>query len=288
MDADILRVDPDLAATETREAAGGQGVWMGREIDHGHGTIFGKAAMPDIQAIDRSLDSLARALSVLGDTDGHDLRRARALGILADPTAALELTRLANEALSAGAPVVADTGTDPRRGCDLGRAVLYVHVTGQTLADAVTRDGTAGVARVEGVGPVPVAQVRGWLGHRQVRLTSVVDIPGMRPVDCYEVPHPMAEAVRLRSPADCAPFSPNVSRAGQLDHTIPYLPQDRGGPPGQTAVDNLGRLGVFNHRWKTHGGWKVTQPRSGVWLWRSPRGYHFLVDGAGTTALGKL
>jgi hypothetical protein len=141
---------------------------------------------------------------------------------------------------------------------------------------------------VEGVGPVLVGQLREWLSHRQVRLTRVVDVPGTRPVDCYETPRSMAEAVQLRTPADCAPYSPNVSRTGQLDHTVPYVPPDRGGPPGQTAVDNLGRLGVFNHRWKTHGRWKVTQPRSGVWFWRSPHGYHFLVDGAGTTALGKL
>ncbi len=98
----------------------------------------------------------------------------------------------------------------------------------------------------------------------------------------------MTEAIHLRTPADCAPYSPNVSHTGDSDHTVAYVPIDEGGPPGQTAVDKLGWIGRFNHRWKTHGRWKVTQPRSGVWLWRSPHAYYFLVDHAGTTALGKL
>ena len=42
-----------------------------------------------------------------------------------------------------------------------------------------------------------------------------------------------------------------------------------------------------NHRIKTFGRWKVTQPRSGIWIWRDPHGNHYLVDHAGTTPLGK-
>ena len=58
--------------------------------------------------------------------------------------------------------------------------------------------------------------------------------------------------------------------------------------PGQTGLPNLGRLLRLNHRWKTHGRWKVLQLIVGVWLWRSPHGFHYLVDGTGTTALGRL
>ena len=144
------------------------------------------------------------------------------------------------------------------------------------------------MARVEQIGPVLLDQVRGWLTHRQVKVVPVIDIPGITPVDRYEVPARMAEAIRLRTPADATPYSPNLSRRGDNDHTQTYVPLDHGGPPGKTTIPNLARLSRANHRWKTHGQWHVTQPRSGSWLWRSPHHRYYLVDHNGTTALGKL
>ena len=140
LDAAILSADPVLAVERTADAAAGQGVWVGRETDHGHGSIVGKAPMPDIAAVDASLDALARAMTILGDTDPHQLRRAKALGLLADPAAALELTRTANETLDRLATSRADDrpdvpdGSDPRRRCDLGPATLYVHLTSPNQA----------------------------------------------------------------------------------------------------------------------------------------------------------
>ncbi len=300
LDAAVLAADPALAARKTAETAAGQGVWLGRETDHGHGTIVAKAPMPDIAAVDATLDALARAMTILGDTDPHQLRRAKALGLLADPAAALELTRTANETLDTLATrrphepsdqqgTHPHEGSDPRRRCDLGPATLYVHLTSQSLTAALAGAGAGfGVVRVEGVGPVLLDQVRGWLRHRQVKVVPVIDIPGMTPVDRYEVPDRMAEAIRLRTPADCTPYSPNVSRRGDNDHTTPYIALDDGGPPGQTTVANLARITRANHRWKTHGKWTVTQPRSGTWLWTSPHHRHYLVDHNGTHNLGKL
>jgi hypothetical protein len=280
-----------------------------RESDHGYGSIFARAAIPDLAALDTSLNVLARAMTVLGDTDTHDLRRAKALGVLADPTAALELTRLATETLTTTTttttgpdrPPRRHDGVDPRRGCDLGPAVLYVHVSQHTLTNtltnaltnAVTGAGTSpgaggGVVRVEGVGPVLLDQVCGWLGHRQVKLTTVIDPAGIPPVDRYEVPALMGEAMLAVSPAESAPYSPNLTRNGDKDHTTAYVPIDQGGPPGQTGLHNLGRLTRHNHRWKTHGRWNVTQPRPDLYLWRSPHHHYYLVDHMGTTPLGKL
>jgi hypothetical protein len=72
------------------------------------------------------------------------------------------------------------------------------------------------------------------------------------------------------------------------EHLVPYVSRQRGGPPGQTAVDNLARVGRRKHRVKTHSRWTVTQPRNGTFLWRSPHGRWFLVDQHGTTNLGTL
>jgi hypothetical protein len=71
-----------------------------------------------------------------------------------------------------------------------------------------------------------------------------------------------------------------------LDHTVPYRPPDRGGPPGQTALGNLGALSRSEHRLKTHSRWRVRQPEPGVYLWRSPTKAHYLVTNAGTFTLG--
>ena len=42
----------------------------------------------------------------------------------------------------------------------------------------------------------------------------------------------------------------------------------------------------FEHRVKTHGRWRVRQPESGVWIWRSPNRAYYLVTNAGTYSLG--
>jgi len=165
-----------------------------------------------------------------------------------------------------------------------------VHLSQQDLAAALSgaNDADAAVARVEDIGPVILGQIAEWLQRGDVTVQPVLDLPGMPAVDCYEIPHRMAEAVGLEKPADCFPYGPSLSRKQDGEHTIPYVPLDAGGPPGQTARSKLGRTTRRNHRAKTHGRWKVTQPRSGVWLWRSPNRYHFLVEGTGTTALGRL
>ena len=44
-----------------------------------------------------------------------------------------------------------------------------------------------------------------------------------------------------------------------------------------TRPDNLGPLSRKVHRAKTHGGWQLDQPSPGVFLWRSPLGFGYLV-----------
>jgi hypothetical protein len=68
-------------------------------------------------------------------------------------------------------------------------------------------------------------------------------------------------------------------------HIAPYLDPADGGPPGQTATDNLACLCRLHHRMKTHGGWTYTMVEPGVFLWTSPHGYTYLRDPSGTTDL---
>jgi hypothetical protein len=91
----------------------------------------------------------------------------------------------------------------------------------------------------------------------------------------------------LQTPASMFPWGTSTSRRMDLDHTIPYRPPVRGGPPGQTAVDDLGPLSRAEHRLKTHGRWRLRQPAQGLYVWRSPFGATYLVTNAGTQDLGE-
>jgi hypothetical protein len=162
------------------------------------------------------------------------------------------------------------------------RAVVYVHLSAEALTAGT------GVARVENVGPVLLGRLRLLLGeHCTIHLKPVIDLPaGHTPIDAYEIPASLREQLQLRYPADVFPYAAAVSRSIDLDHTIPYLSPDKGGPPGQTRLGNLGPHVRRHHNQKTHGGWQVRQPEPGTWLWRSPHGRIYLVNTSGTHPLG--
>ena len=181
----------------------------------------------------------------------------------------------------------------------LPTVTLYVHLTDHTLATG------HGVARWEGEGPVSAQYVRDFLGPTsRFTIKPVIDLAGQAAVDAYEVPDRLREAVHLRTPADVFPYASNTSRRMDLDHTRPYRhsvplqatprpamttrqdpptdPARERGAPGQTGMDNLGPLGRFHHRVRTHGNWAVEQPFPGIYLWRAPHGSIYLVDHTGT------
>jgi hypothetical protein len=156
---------------------------------------------------------------------------------------------------------------------------LYVHLH----QDAV--EAGAGIGRVEGLGAATLAKIREWVGRADVRVTGVLDLDSRAAVDGHEVPDPMRETVFLRNPCCPFPWCPNLSRVKDDDHIEEYLPEDEGGPPGQTSPANLAGLCRRHHRCKTHGGWTYAMPEPGLYLWRSPHGRRYLVDHTGTTNL---
>jgi hypothetical protein len=162
----------------------------------------------------------------------------------------------------------------------LPSSTLFIHVS-----DTAVRTGR-GVSRVEGIGPVPVKQLRHLLKGTRVRVQPVFDPGTVPPVDSYEIPAPMRRAVLLRQPSDVFPFGSWPSRALDLDHTDPY--RFGTGERGQTRIDNLGPLTRRPHRAKTHAGWLVRQVLPGCFLWRSPLGLTYLRTADGLTfALGR-
>ena len=104
-------VDPDTARAEAEQHARERGVYIGRSDDHGTKTIYIRAATGDVIRFDATIASIADALQVLGDTTNLRLRRAKAIGIIADPRYTEELLLQAREQLLHGTQP-ADSRTD--------------------------------------------------------------------------------------------------------------------------------------------------------------------------------
>jgi hypothetical protein len=166
------------------------------------------------------------------------------------------------------------------------RSVLYLHLS----AEAVHGRPECGVARVDDPvagGPVSVDQLRAWLSNDRVTVKPVIDPLAAQPVDGYEVPAHLREAMELLVPGEVFPYGTSAARESDKDHSVAYVPMDEGGPPGQTALTNLGPLGRRHHLAKTFGRFRLHQPTVGLYLWRSPTGHWFRVDERGTAYLGK-
>jgi hypothetical protein len=265
-EAAIIAADPDAADHAATDAAAQQGVWVAQSDGHGLKDIHIRTEAPNAIWFEATVDRLADSLGALGDPSSKDVRRARAIGVIAHPQQALEL-------LDGAAPPATPTAR--------AKAVLNVHIA----ADSVAGAGDNPVARVEDLGPATLQQVKDWLGRCDVTVRPVLDAAGVAPVDGYEIPDRMREAVHLTIPADAFPYASSTSRRTDLDHTVAYLPPAHGGPPGQTAIGNLAKLTRQHHRIKTHGRWQVTQPYPGVLVWKSPHGRMYLVDQTGTRRL---
>lgn len=271
VEAAMIRFDPEAAATRAKEAADERGVWVGDEMTDGTRSIRIEADALDAAAFDNTIEEIAEALARLGDEGRRDVRRARAVGVVADPQGALDLLT-DDAALTTNARQPGTRGGRPK-------VTLYLHLHEEVLR------GRSGVARAEGLGPVPADLVREWLGRSDVVVKPVIDLDDRVGVDAYEVPDRMTETVVLRNACCPFPWCNNLSRHKDIDHIKAYQSPDEGGPPGQTAPDKLAGLCRRHHRIKTHGGWSYTMPEPGIYLWRSPLGRRYLVDHTGTTAL---
>ena len=299
----VLAADPEARRTREEAARTERGVWSYAGED-GLRTIVAKAASGDVRWFMATVDRLAEVLRLEGDLDPVDARRAKAVGVLADPARALALlTGHAGDPDPRGSaepPVDEDDpgeveGHDPSLVLaappgvavrDLRRArprvVLHLHLSGSTL-----RSGD-GLVRPEHGEAVTLDQAREWLADTgcSVTVRPVVDPVETAAVDGYEIPYRLREAVFLRNPVDVFPYGNATSRALDLDHTTPYVLPGRGGPPGQTGLHNLGPLTRSHHRAVTFGRWHRRQPEPGTYVFRSPNGHVFLVTNQGTLRLG--
>lgn len=221
----------------------------------------------------------AEALGALGDADPLGVRKAKALGVIADAQARLDLTSLL-AAPDAAAHEQARREAISRRDA---KVRLYLHAS---LADVVA--GTPGATgSVEAFGPATLDLIKEWVGRSRVTIQPVLHVAAddRWSVDRHDPPPRMAEQVRLRDEACMFPWCGRPARQCDLDHRDPFLDPGDGGPPGQTSPDSLAPLCRRHHRAKTAGRWSYERTGPGSYLWSGPAGLTVLVTPRGTVSI---
>ena len=285
--AKVIEADPAAHAAKVEDAKRRRYVALTRPDETGLRHVIARVTAGDAIWVDAMVDRVADLIAAdHHDDTGRDELRSIAFGWLARPAELLQLLLAGADRATGGAdPHVAESRTtaEPANytGKDLQRlrprAVVYVH-----LHEAAVTGLTGGVARVEGLGPVPLDQLADLLGNAQITIKPVRDLADRVRLSCYEHPTGLKERVRLITDGDRFPFSGGQSRKVDFDHPTPY---DADGPPGQTGTHNSGPLGRRHHRWKTHAGYTVRQCGDGRYVWRTRHGRYYLVDHHGTRPL---
>ncbi|HEY0642524.1 MAG TPA: HNH endonuclease signature motif containing protein, partial [Nocardioides sp.] len=307
-----LYADPDRAIADHDAALAARRV----EVHHEQGVpgtseVFMTLDTADAVAFDHTVSTRAATRRSLGHPGELGVRRAHAVGVLADPQAALDLlaaTDLADPdrptapeadpavcvaedvAFEAASPFRRPTATGSAgsagsggSGCTggcgsaaSGEVVLVFHVTDRDLLDD-----RAGVARSPRLGPVLTGRLRSWLlTAGTVTIHPVVDLdPSAHPpVDQHDPPPRLAMAVRWRDQTCIHPGCSQPAEACDLDHIEEYVPLDQGGPPGQTHPGNLAPLCRKHHRAKTFGAFTYRRLADGSYEWTLPTGRRATTD----------
>ena len=144
-------------------------------------------------------------MSILGDPRSKDQRRAAALGWLANPQATLDLFDQTADHLR-HPPRNPTQDAQPTRPDPRPPATLYVHLTDTPTLETGSAPGL-GWRRVEGIGPVTLNRLQSWLANSRVTVKPVIDLPHQTPVDAYEIPNRVREAIHLICPVDCFPYA---------------------------------------------------------------------------------
>ncbi|SFB77732.1 HNH endonuclease [Nocardioides terrae] len=262
----IVRFDPETAARTALEALETRHATVTVEQ---HLSDLGAAALStgrvdavldvaDALDLDTILAELAAELAAAGDTDPLDVRRAKALGLLAR-----------------GEAVDLPHGVTPRR---RRAVVLHVH-----LAEAALRgygDGIGELTTDTGhrLGLVTVEQVQEWCGTTGATVTvkPVLDLAETLTSTGYQPSTRLRDQV-VAAHVGCAfPHCHRPADNLDLDHIVEHA---QGGP---TTSDNLAPLCRRHHRAKTFGHWTYLRLGPAEYLWTSPHGYQWVKDTDGT------
>ncbi len=114
LEARIVEADPEAAEERARAAALDRFVRTGQSSEFGLKTLVARAAAGDVVFFVAMVDRIAQILLLQGDTDRVDVRRSKAIGILATPARALLMLQQA-EADAAAASAAATRAASPTK-----------------------------------------------------------------------------------------------------------------------------------------------------------------------------
>ena len=263
VDKIAARVEPELREEVAEEAASFRHVSLEPSRDD-HIDVHARMQAGGALRLDARVDQYADMLAVVHPelNETKDQRRARALGLLADPDAALALARryraLTSETSEESQPA---EPSEP-----LPAVTLYVHIRPDDTAD------------LERYGVLGLPSVKELLAGCQATVKPIIDLAHLAPSRGYRPSASLREGIILANPRCPFPFCDFDARKAQLDHSIPY-------PRGQTTAENLGPPCPLHHNVKTHGKWQLKQPFRGVFVWQSPTGHIYVTDGRETLSL---
>ncbi len=277
----------DSHLLEAREKQG-RDAWRVRLYHRGIGTDGGDdwAGTSHLEVTGDTLDltcfhdlvcDQAAQLKALGDTDTLDVRKAKAVGVIANRQAALDLGTLLDG--TSGVETVQTVNQQ-----SVAKTKLYLHLTLTDLLGPDSGDGTtsAGFGTVERFGPATIARIKDWAGRSRVTIQPVLDMGRTDAVDAHDPPAWMRELVILRDRHCVFPWCNRDARACDVDHITAY---DETGPPGQTRPDALAALCRRHHRAKTFRRWCYHRTPSGDYQWTGPQGQTYLVTPTGTVSV---
>lgn len=267
LDEAMLRLYPEQREMEQLEALDRRFVRLDEaSINHtGVADMAIRGDWKDLFDFDRTLARVATALAArdaaLGlPAESLDVRRSRAVGILADPASAT--------ALLCGAPVPTTSK----------RADLVLHITDANLIglDPVARDTTRDRAVLEQL-------VRDWCGRADTHLSvqPVLDLAGHDETSAYRIKAHTQLRADLIAGTCVFPWCTKPARVCDHDHVVAFNHADPGAG-GASCDCNIAPLCRHHHQLKTHAGWRYTPLENGTWLWADPHGQQFLRDRTGT------
>ncbi len=262
LDEAMLRLYPEERELAQVEALDRRHATLHEEsINHtGVADMSIRADWKDLHDFDQALSAMAAVLAERDAAEGRypeslDVRRSRAVGVLADPATALAL----------------------REGCEAPtpskQTLLVLHLS----HDAVIAGNPVGRCETLAA-PLLVQQLRDWLGRTDTHVTvqPVVDLADHVHSEAYEVRGRLRTRTDLLLPHCVFPWCTRPSRRCDHDHLTPHA------DGGATCDCNVAPLCRRHHRLRTHAGWRYTRLDETVFLWSDPHGQQFLIDTTGT------
>jgi hypothetical protein len=241
--------DAEQGEEDRAEKAAGQYLRIAvedAEHNHGYVPIEGLLDLDDALALEAAIKAKAHALLAEHPELDLDVRRAKALGVLADQALA---------------------GTTDGEGAR--ELVIYAHHD--------TRDphGIISLENVSSMGStITVEHLADWChkANTRVSIRPVLDLTENLHTDSYAPTERIREQVILTCPTCVFPGCGRSARGCDLDHIRPWH------HGGKTETANLAPLCRLHHRLKTHGYWTYTRPTHTTFEWTSPMGRVYLND----------